>query len=86
MGPTSATSPSTYYACRTTSDGKTKVIAMQLMGINLSELRKRQPGGLMPFGACLHIGLQMLACIEAVHQEGYVHRDIKVSLCTHMCY
>lgn len=52
---------------------------MQLLGGNLSDLRKRQPGGLLPFGAALHISLQMLACLEAVHQEGYVHRDVKPS-------
>ena len=52
---------------------------MQLLGSNVSFLRKRQPDGLLPFGAAVHLGLQMLACVEAVHAEGFIHRDIKPS-------
>lgn len=46
-----------------------KVLAMSMLGSNVSLLRKRQPDGLLPFGAALHIGLQMLASVEAVHTE-----------------
>jgi hypothetical protein len=42
---------------------------MQLLGSNVSYLRKRQPDGLLPLGGALHLGLQMLACVEAVHAE-----------------
>jgi serine/threonine protein kinase len=56
-----------------------KALVMQLLGSNVSYLRKRQPDGLLPFGAALHAGLQMLALVEAVHAEGFIHRDVKPS-------
>lgn len=42
-----------------------------------------QPDSFMPFGSVLHIMLQMLACVEALHQEGYIHRDLKPSNFVH---
>ena len=42
-------------------------------------VRRRQPFGGLPFRAAVHLTLQMLAAVEAVHQEGYVHRDVKPS-------
>ena len=56
-----------------------KALVMSLLGSNVSYLRKRQPDGLLPFGAALHAGLQMLALVEAVHAEGFIHRDVKPS-------
>ena len=56
-----------------------KVLAMQLLGNNVSAVRKRQVHGLLPFGAAGHICLQMMSCLEAVHAEGFLHRDVKPS-------
>ena len=55
--------------CSDSAGGRLKILAMQLLGSNVSYLRKRQPDGLLPFGAAIHLGLQMLACVEAVHAE-----------------
>lgn len=57
----------------------TKALLMQVLGDNVSQLRKAQPNGLLPLGAALAIGGQMLTCLEALHREGYVHRDVKPS-------
>ncbi|RYG51987.1 hypothetical protein EON66_10205, partial [archaeon] len=62
-----------------TTPGKVKVLAMQLLGNNISHLRSKQPAEQLPYGAVLHIVLQMLAAVEAIHQEGYIHRDLKPS-------
>ena len=69
-----------HYGYLTAADGRTRVLAMQLLGNNISGLRKRQPdGATLPLAAAVHIVLQMLACVEAVHQEGFIHRDLKPS-------
>ena len=52
---------------------------MELLGENLSELRRRQADGRFSLGTTLRLGIQMLRSIEAVHELGYLHRDIKPS-------
>lgn len=54
-------------------------LAMQLLGPNVSELRRTQPGEQLPLLAVLHISERMLFCLEAVHSVGYLHRDVKPS-------
>jgi serine/threonine protein kinase len=56
-----------------------KVLAMGLLGPNISSLRRNQLGTQFSLAASLHIVLQMLHCVEALHQEGFVHRDLKPS-------
>ena len=46
-----------------------KVLAMQALGSTVSYLRKKQPDGLLPFATALHLTLQMLTAIEAMHTE-----------------
>lgn len=61
------------------SDLSNKVLAMGLLGPNISAMRRNQLGTQFPLAASLHIVLQMLHCVEALHQEGFVHRDLKPS-------
>jgi len=63
----------------TSSDLSNKVLAMGLLGPNISAMRRNQVGTQFPLAASLHIVLQMLHCVEALHQEGFVHRDLKPS-------
>lgn len=52
---------------------------MELLGENLSELRRRQPDGRFSMGTALKLGIQMMKALEAVHDLGYIHRDVKPS-------
>jgi len=52
-------------------------MVMQLLGKNLSELRRVRPNGVFSVSTTALLGLQMLTAIEYVHFHGYVHRDIK---------
>lgn len=52
---------------------------MELLGENLSELRRRQENGKFSMLTTLKLGMQMLRAIESVHLLGYLHRDIKPS-------
>lgn len=54
-------------------------VVMQLLGENLSVLRKRQPGKRFGIGTTCRLGVQMLSAIENMHDFGYLHRDIKPS-------
>eukprot|EP00658_Telonema_sp_P-2_P082968 TRINITY_DN886_c0_g1_i2.p1 TRINITY_DN886_c0_g1~~TRINITY_DN886_c0_g1_i2.p1 ORF type:complete len:549 (-),score=126.15 TRINITY_DN886_c0_g1_i2:403-2049(-) len=54
-------------------------VVMQLLGENLSVLRKRQPGKRFAIGTTCRLGVQMLSAIESMHDFGYLHRDIKPS-------
>ena len=54
-------------------------IVMQILGPNVTQVRKAQPGGRFRASTACHVGLQMLSALEAVHREGFVHRDVKPS-------
>lgn len=54
-------------------------MVMELLGENISELRRKQPGGKFSMLTTCKLGMQMLRAIEAVHELGYLHRDIKPS-------
>eukprot|EP00005_Dracoamoeba_jomungandri_P006934 CAMPEP_0174269078 /NCGR_PEP_ID=MMETSP0439-20130205/39769_1 /TAXON_ID=0 /ORGANISM="Stereomyxa ramosa, Strain Chinc5" /LENGTH=265 /DNA_ID=CAMNT_0015357649 /DNA_START=1 /DNA_END=795 /DNA_ORIENTATION=- len=54
-------------------------MVMELLGDNLSELRRRQPSGKFSLLCSCKLGMQMLRAIEAIHDLGYLHRDIKPS-------
>jgi tau tubulin kinase len=70
------------YVCRFITCGRFNeynYMIMELLGENLSELRRRQPDGKFSMTTTLKLGMQMLKALEAVHDLGYIHRDVKPS-------
>ena len=70
------------YACRYVHCGHFEdhnYLVMELLGDNLSELRRRRPGGRFSLWTTVRLGVQMLRGVEAIHELGYLHRDIKPS-------
>lgn len=51
-------------------------MVMELLGENLSELR-RNSGGKFDLSTTLQLGLCFVSIIEEVHNLGHIHRDIK---------
>lgn len=54
-------------------------LVMELLGDNLSEMRRKQSDGKFSLPTTIKLGKQMLMAIEASHEMGYLHRDIKPS-------
>ncbi|MBL9101043.1 MAG: protein kinase [Myxococcales bacterium] len=53
-------------------------IAMELLdGPNLEMYLRERPGGRLPWNEALDLLLPALEALHAVHERGYVHRDIK---------
>lgn len=50
---------------------------MSLVGQNLAELRRSQPKGLFTQSTYLRLGVQIIECIRAIHDCGFLHRDVK---------
>eukprot|EP00961_Rhodomonas_salina_P004149 56980-Rhodomonas_salina.3 len=70
------------FACRYVHCGHFEdhnYLVMELLGENLSELRRRRPGGRFSLWTTVRIGIQILRSVEAIHEIGYLHRDIKPS-------
>jgi len=70
-----------HYVPRLISSGRhndmVNFIVMELLGENLSVLRRRQPTHKFSKLTTMALGLQMLRAIKEVHDLGYIHRDIK---------
>lgn len=54
-------------------------MVMELLGENISELRRCQPNGRFSMLTSLKLSIWMLRAIERVHELGFLHRDIKPS-------
>ncbi|GAM19554.1 hypothetical protein SAMD00019534_027290, partial [Acytostelium subglobosum LB1] len=70
------------YVCRFITCGRHNdynYMVMELLGDNLSELRRRQGDGKFSMTTTLKLGIQMIQSLEAVHDLGYLHRDVKPS-------
>ena len=59
---------------------------MSLQGKNLAELRRSQPKGCFTLSTTLRLGAQILHGIEAIHDVGFLHRDIKPVSDSAFCY
>ena len=68
--------------CTLLDCGKTEnvnFIVMSLLGMNLSELRKRQPNHKFSISTVLILGMQIFKVVQDTHNRGFLHRDIKPS-------
>ena len=52
-------------------------LVMSLQGSNLAELRRSQPKGVFSQSTLLRLGFQILRSMKAIHEAGFLHRDIK---------
>lgn len=52
-------------------------MVMELLGDNLSVLRRRQANHRFSLLTTMQLGIQMLRALKEVHELGYLHRDIK---------
>lgn len=57
--------------------GQYNYLVMELLGENISELRRRQVSGRFSIVTTGLLALQMIRAIRAAHELGYLHRDIK---------
>ena len=70
------------YVCQFISCGRQNNInflVMELLGENLSDLRKRQPRGAFSMATVCRLGCEMVEALRAVHELGVLHRDVKPS-------
>mmetsp|Transcript_28666 Transcript_28666/g.64960 ORF Transcript_28666/g.64960 Transcript_28666/m.64960 type:complete len:561 (-) Transcript_28666:245-1927(-) len=70
------------YACRYVHCGHFEnhnYLVMELLGDNLSELRRRRPNGRFSLWTTVRLGIQMVQAVKAIHELGYLHRDVKPS-------
>jgi tau tubulin kinase len=54
-------------------------LIMELLGENLSDLRKKQPDQRFSLQTTLRLGMEMVSAIAHLHSIGFLHRDIKPS-------
>jgi len=63
-----------------TPDGGNSALVTDLLGTSLGDLMEKR-GRSMEVAPALHIGLQLLLSVEQLHEEGFLHRDIKPDNC-----
>jgi len=66
--------------------GDYNFLVMELLGENLSELRRRQAGpagiaagndGKFSLLTTLRLGTVFIKALQQIHEQGYIHRDVK---------
>jgi len=58
-------------------EDRVNYIVMNLLGENLSNLRRKQTSHRFSLQCTLMLGMQMLRALKEIHDMGYIHRDIK---------
>lgn len=58
-------------------ENKVHYLSMELLGENLSVLRRKQPSHTFNLKTTMALGMCILRSIKSVHDRGYLHRDIK---------
>lgn len=58
-------------------DSQYRFLVMELLGPSLSKMRRLLPNNKYIPLSSVRLAYHMLCCIEQLHKEGYVHRDIK---------
>ncbi|KAG9394368.1 Protein kinase domain [Carpediemonas membranifera] len=66
-----------YVCCGTTQHHH--YIVMKLLGPDLSALRRKMPAKKFSLATTLRLGVAMVDCLEVLHTNGYIHRDVKPS-------
>ena len=56
-------------------------IVMQILGRNLSDLRRRQPDRCLSYKTVFRITIHVVGALKVLHNMGYCHRDVKPSNC-----
>jgi len=59
--------------------GNINYLVMELLGENLSDLRKKQARGSFSMATVCRLGCEMVQALQAVHEMGVMHRDVKPS-------
>jgi serine/threonine protein kinase len=54
-------------------------LVMELLGENLSELRRKQPGQKFSIGTSLRLAVMMVRSLQEIHAADFIHRDVKPS-------
>jgi len=70
------------YVCQFISCGRQNNInflVMELLGDNLSDLRKKTTRGAFSMATVCRLGCEMIDALQAVHGMGVMHRDVKPS-------
>jgi serine/threonine protein kinase len=67
-------------SCHKWKEESLTLVVSPAFGENLSELLRRQPRHHIPMYPCCELAKSMIKCIAALHEKGYVHRDIKPSV------
>ena len=70
------------YVCQFISCGRQNninYVVMELLGSNLSDMRKKQPRGCFSMATVCRLACEMIEALQAVHGMGVLHRDVKPS-------
>ncbi|CAD6190134.1 unnamed protein product [Caenorhabditis auriculariae] len=62
--------------------GDCNYIVMQMLGRNLTDIRKALPAKRFTVHSTIRVGIQMVTALKSLHDNGYLHRDMKP---TNMC-
>ncbi|CAD7967622.1 unnamed protein product [Amoebophrya sp. A25] len=62
-------------------EGKRPYILMELLGVDLAQIRKNVENHQLSLFATGFLGRQLIECLRCLHEEGFIHRDVKPQNC-----